>query len=162
MNLRALFAAGIAAAAIAAPVAATAVSAAAGTPAARPAALEGTPAPASMASIGGIVPALGTQVRHNVFAPAVNGCREPRCNLGYHRGPVMHAPRIYLVFWGPKWRTSGADYKYITRFYRGLGAPRDNWLKITTQYGDRGGHPRVTGSLVARIYMDRARPPRTV
>jgi hypothetical protein len=114
-----------------------------------------------MGPISGVVPPMSGGAKSSP-AVATSKCSEPECNVSYHGGPVVHSPRVYLVFWGPKWKTSGADYKYITSFYRGLGTSKDNWSRITTQYGDHKGHPKFSGSVLARIYMDRVKPPKTV
>jgi len=96
-------------------------------------------------------------------APAAACAQEPDCNMTYHGGRVQHQPRVYLVFWGPKWN-SDATHKsvknYLINFYKGLGlASRDDWSRIERQYGDKTGFPLIGKSLFAAFHVDARTPP---
>ncbi len=91
-------------------------------------------------------------------------CTEPNCNLTYHGGPVQTSPHIYLVFWGPNWKsdaTQQASANHLIKFYQGLGVtPKDSWSTITSQYVDAAkGHPAFTGSVYMGDYYDPTVPP---
>jgi hypothetical protein len=103
---------------------------------------------------------------HRVHTKAVYGpdaCVEPNCNLGYGGGSVQHAPRVYLLLWGPTWSSSGADTEYLNAFYSGLGfGPQDTWSTITSQYGDGSGNPGFSGSVLQGVFQDTTAPPSDV
>jgi hypothetical protein len=65
-------------------------------------------------------------------------------NLIYHGGLVETTPAVYLVFWGPEWKT-GFSYKeqkytytnttamnYLTTFFKSIGG--SPWAGVQTQY----------------------------
>ena len=74
-------------------------------------------------------------------AASAASCSEPDCNMQYHGGPVQHSPHVYLLLWGPKWKSAAAEKAalgYLQKFYKGLGkSPQDTWSVTTMQYGDR-------------------------
>ncbi len=76
---------------------------------------------------------------------AAASCAEPACNLTYHGGRVQHSPHVYLLFWGPKWKTAAAEKaaaSYLQKFFKGIGkSPQDNWSVAMMQYPDRQGSP---------------------
>jgi hypothetical protein len=60
--------------------------------------------------------------------------------LTYHGGPVATAPKIYVVFWGSAWNSSGDPSGVGARlkaFYGVIGGSR--WLNSVTQYTQSGG-----------------------
>ncbi|MDA8322959.1 MAG: Ig domain-containing protein, partial [Actinomycetota bacterium] len=120
-----------------------------------PAAASGRPA--------GIVYPIG-HAPHAAAAAGSGGCAEPACDLVYHGGPVQHAPKIYLLLWGPHWTSNAgqqATASYLESFYRGLGVePQDTWSTITSQYGDATGSPAFGGSVFAGVWNDTAIPPK--
>lgn len=113
----------------------------------------------------GIIPARGTMLRRPAVTPATS-CAEPNCDLTYNGGPVQHSPRVYLLFWGPKWNTDAthkAVARYLIAFYRGLGlTPRDVWSATESQYGDNTGHPAFGRSLLAGTRVLATSPPKSV
>lgn len=60
--------------------------------------------------------------------------------LGYHNGPTQTSPRIYLVFWGGSWTSTGDPNGVASRlhyFYQGLGG--SSWGSVLKQYGSTAG-----------------------
>ena len=114
------------------------------------------------AKIAGIVYARGK--KPNGAAPRTS-CAEPNCPLTYNGGPVQRAPRLYLLLWGPRWRSDpsqAASAAYLERFYGGLGVePQDSWSTINSLYGD-GGYPTFPGSVYEGAFQDASTPPRGV
>jgi Ricin-type beta-trefoil lectin domain/Putative Ig domain len=104
------------------------------------------------------------RARRGPAANAVAGCTEPNCPLVYNGGPVQHAPRVYLLLWGPNWTTDPgqeASASYLENFYAGLGVePTDAWSATASLYPDRGnGFPAFTGSVFAGFADDTTTPP---
>jgi hypothetical protein len=103
-------------------------------------------------------------------ASAASRCKEPNCKLSRHGGPVQHAPHVYLLLWGPDWRTSGSSANavlgYLAAFFHGLGQTSyDRWSTITSQYKDAKGHPAFGApvlNLRSGIWNDPSRPPARV
>ena len=96
-------------------------------------------------------------------APAVS-CTQPNCDLTYRGGPVQHKPRLYVVFWGPAWRTdstTGAAGFYLLNFYAGLGEG-ETWSLANSQYTDATGHPVFGASELVTFGVDTSAPPSTV
>lgn len=97
---------------------------------------------------------------------AAASCSEPDCDLAYHGGPVQHSPHVYLLFWGPKWKSAAAEKAalgYLQKFYKGLGkSPQDTWSVTTMQYADRKGHPAVGKAQYAGSHIDTHTPPKSV
>src|ERR1017187_4147943 len=56
--------------------------------------------------IGGVVYARDKQPSTAKTGPS---CAEPACPLVWNGGPVQHAPRIYLLLWGPSWSTDSGQ-----------------------------------------------------
>src|SRR6266516_5870154 len=51
-------------------------------------------------------------------------CTEPACPITWQGGLVQHTPHVYLVFWGPNWKTDPnqvASATYLQDFFSGLG-----------------------------------------
>jgi hypothetical protein len=99
-------------------------------------------------------------------APAA-GCKEPDCNLGYHGGPVQHAPHIYVWFWGGQWGNANnakmmAAKRYVNNFFKGIGTAHDVWTQTVMQYGDKKGRPVVGKGLIAGIHTDAIALPRSI
>lgn len=174
MKLRGLLtagaAAGLLAAAFAVPGLATGASASpspAGSVASQP--LSTTVFAAAARGVAGGKPAGVIPTRDSVLAAraarvaaapaAPAACAEPNCNLPYHGGKVQHAPRVYLVFWGPKWADKNNTLhknarNYLINFYKGLGASKDGWSTVMSQYNDKTGHPVFGRSLLAGWKVD--------
>jgi hypothetical protein len=129
------------------------------------------------AQIAGVVPALHTGLgaaagtgagKAGAAAGAVGAaaasCAEPNCDLTYHYGPIQRTPKVYLLFWGPKWNsdsTAEAARNYLISFYRGLG--KDGWSLTAAQYGDPSGHhPTFGTALLAGYGFDTNNPYRNV
>lgn len=109
--------------------------------------------------ISGIVSPVG---HHRPAAKALAACTEPNCNLVYNGGPVQHAPRIYLLLWGPNWSTDPsqeASASYLQRFYSGLGNSSDIWSPLTSQYGDATGSPTFPAPVYKGEFLDTSVPP---
>jgi len=85
-------------------------------------------------------------------------CTEPNCDLLYGGGPVQHAPKVYLLLWGPKWSGTGSDTQFLKAFYSGLGTAGDKWSTITSQYSDASGHPVFGGAVLAGVFQDTTKP----
>jgi serine protease len=99
-------------------------------------------------------------------APAASGtCTEPNCNLTWQGGVVEHHPKVYVVFWGPNWKTNTGEEaaaNYLLSFYQGLGTSSDTWSTITSQYADNGGSPVFGGSVFGGSMIDTSTPPSSV
>ncbi|TVZ07171.1 hypothetical protein EAS64_07665 [Trebonia kvetii] len=97
---------------------------------------------------------------------AAASCAEPACNLTYHGGRVQHSPHVYLLFWGPKWKTAAAEKaaaSYLQKFFKGVGkSPQDNWSVAMMQYPDGKGHLSVGKAEYAGTHVDAGTPPKTV
>ncbi len=59
-------------------------------------------------------------------------------NLIYGGGPVQHNPKIYIVFWGSKWKTTNPEYTTLVNFFNGLSGSQ--WNNTVTQYYDNSAH----------------------
>jgi serine protease len=81
--------------------------------------------------------------------------------MNYNGGPVQANPQVYLLLWGPKWSTTGADSQYLNNFYGGLGVqPKDNWSTLMDQYTQSNGiHPAFSASVFKGVYQDTSTPP---
>ena len=73
----------------------------------------------------------------------------------YQGGAVQHHPRVYLIFWGPKWNGDRSGTVAAAKtFFGGLnGSP---YLHILAQYPDDGGPP--TDSTLGGVWMDSSTP----
>src|SRR5207302_534027 len=92
-------------------------------------------------------------------------CAEPNCNLPWNGGPVQHAPKVYLLFWGPNWQSDpgqDASLSYLIDLFSGLGTPSDTWSTSMTQYTDGSGHPAFGTSVLNGVLQDTSLPPSTV
>ena len=99
------------------------------------------------------------------LTPAMPGIRTgqhlrayaPR-NLRWHGGPVQRHPRVYIIFWGPKWSTDPAHRGVRGVVVRTIAALRgSSYQQLLTQYYDRAGH--VTGDVrLAGVWRDRRVP----
>jgi hypothetical protein len=113
----------------------------------------------------GVVPPRGTSPARAARPAAAASCTEPNCDLSYGGGPVQVTPHVYLLEWGPWWKTSAADAAstYLKEFYEGLGvAPDDTWSTTTSQYGDGTGSPSFSGSVLESVTIDTSSPPTSV
>lgn len=76
-------------------------------------------------------------------------------NMTNHGGAVQTQPKIYVVFWGASWNSSGdpnGAATYLTNFLGAAGGSA--WLKTVTQYG--AGNP---SSLLAGTWVDTGSTP---
>jgi hypothetical protein len=125
--------------------------------------------------VAGIIPARGTSLKKNaalakpaaspaIGAAAAASCPttdEPNCPVVYNGGPVEHAPRVYLIFWGPKWTSDTATQNFVTSFFTSLGqtSKGDDWSTTVEQYGDKTGHPTFGTQLLAGSWVDTSSTP---
>src|SRR5215469_5366502 len=118
---------------------------------------------------GGITPTVNRRLaaprpaRIRAAGTAGATCAEPNCNVTYHGGQVQHAPRVYLVFWGPKWTSSDSSAEtYLKSFYQGLGVSPETWSATSSQYHDGSGKPTFGSSALAGVYNDTNTPEKSV
>lgn len=79
-------------------------------------------------------------------------------NLTWHGGPVQTVPKIYIVFWGPKWTASDPEYTRLTGFMSVIGG--HSWINIDTQYtGSNGKVTNPSGQLAGK-WIDTSSVPR--
>lgn len=109
-------------------------------------------------------PAIVRPVGYHVKASAPRACSEPNCNLWYKGGLIQTVPRVYIVFWGPKWKTStyASAKSFMIRFYQGLGGASDHWSTTMKQYKGRNGAPGFGTDVYKGSYIDGATPPGSV
>jgi hypothetical protein len=112
--------------------------------------------------ISGIVYAKGH--RPKAAATAAASCTEPACPVTWHSGPVQHTPHVYLLFWGPNWKTDpnqAASAAYLESFFTGLGngQAQDNWSTTASQYADGTGAPGFSGLVYEGATFDASTPP---
>lgn len=171
MNARTLIAGAAAVLAAAATATALATSSALATATAAPATVlagSGQPSGALPASA-----AVQSSAAHYPATPAIAAaaarpaasCTEPNCDVTYHGGPVMRSPRVYLYFWGPKWKSAAAEkgaMNYLVRFYQGLGATPDAWPLTAAQYRSSQGGPAFGRPLYAGAKVDTTKPQASV
>ena len=94
-----------------------------------------------------VLPAAGVTVLDEAGPP---GLRAPLATavpqLAWHGGQVQTVPRIFIVFWGPKWTTGDGEYKALVGFFKSIGG--HGWINIDTQYsGSNGRISNPTGQL---------------
>jgi serine protease len=85
--------------------------------------------------------------------------------MTWQRGVVEHNPKVYVVFWGPTWKTDTGEEaaaNYLLSFYQGLGTSSDTWSTITSQYADASGSPVFSGSVFGASMVDTSTPPASV
>ncbi len=92
------------------------------------------------------------------------GQRAPQStgNLTYHGGPVQTNPKMYVVFWGSQWNTSGGDPNGVAAYLKGflgiIGGSK--WLNTVTQYTDgNGNHVGNQPGSLAGTYVDTTSSP---
>jgi hypothetical protein len=117
---------------------------------------------AEASNISGIVDARGH--RPEAVAAATASCIEPKCPVTWHNGPVQRTPHVYLLFWGPNWRSipgQEASATYLENFFSGLGngQGQDNWSTVTSQYADSTGAPTFSGLVYEGATFDTGPPP---
>jgi serine protease len=83
-------------------------------------------------------------------------------NLTYHGGPVQTNPKMYVVFWGSAWNTSGGDPDGVAAYLKGflgiIGGSK--WLNTVTQYTDgNGNHVGNQPGSLAGTYVDTTSSP---
>ena len=108
-----------------------------------------------------VLPARGVTVLSDYYQsgkailshPASSGA-----NLVWNGGPVQVTPKIYIVYWGPKWNTSDPEYKTLNGFMSAIGG--GGWINIDTQYyGSNGTITNPPGQL-AGTWIDPSSVPR--
>jgi hypothetical protein len=78
-------------------------------------------------------------------------------NLLYNGGPIQHTPKIYIVFWGPKWSSGDGEYTTLTGFFNAMAGGK--WINVDTQYtGTNGAVTNPTGQL-AGTWIDSSSVP---
>lgn len=73
-------------------------------------------------------------------APVPQAVATPTVPLSYYGGPVQNAPRVYFVFWGAQWQSTGDPsgvQTYATNFIN--AASGGKWLNDVLQYTDSNG-----------------------
>lgn len=86
------------------------------------------------------------------------GAASTSTNVTWHGGPVQTVPKIYVVFWGPKWTSSNGEYKALTGFFNAIGGK--GWINIDTQYtGSNGKITNPSTSELAGSWIDASTPP---
>jgi serine protease len=83
--------------------------------------------------------------------------RSGSSNVVWNGGPVQTVPKIYIVFWGPKWTTSDGEYKALTGFFNAIGGK--GWINIDTQYSGSNGAITNPSSQLAGTWIDTSAPP---
>jgi hypothetical protein len=82
-------------------------------------------------------------------------------NLNYYGGPVQTAPKLYVVFWGSSWNTTGDPAgvaAQLKAFYGVIGGSK--WLNSVTQYTQTGGaYVGNAGNIFAGSYVDTSTNP---
>jgi serine protease len=78
-------------------------------------------------------------------------------NLTWRGGPVQTTPKVYIVFWGPKWTTSDGEYKALTGFFTAMGGK--GWIGIDTQYTGSNGAIGNPSNQLAGTWIDTSTPP---
>lgn len=77
-------------------------------------------------------------------------------NLTYHGGPIQTAPKIYAIYWGAAWSTTGDPNGVkarATTFYGIIGGSK--WLNSVTQYTQSDGqHVGNSPGSFAGTYVD--------
>jgi hypothetical protein len=173
MRIRASLTAGavatVAAITFAVPSSAAAGPAGAPAAAAPQSAFESASGHVTTGKVAGVIPSRGASSKnsgiikdgiglHGAVAAAPAACTEPDCNLAYGGGPVQQTPRVYVVFWGPKWNTAShtSAKNYITGLFTGLGltGKGDSWSGTVKQYGDFTGPPALNTSVLAGTWVD--------
>jgi Putative Ig domain len=79
---------------------------------------------------------------------------------------VQLKPRVYVVFWGPKWKSNRTDQsalRLLTAMYKGLGQAKDTWSLAAAQYPNKSGNHATFGtSVFAGSVIDTANPEKSV
>ncbi len=92
-----------------------------------------------------------------------DGVRKPSAsgNLLYNGGPVQTAPKLYVVFWGSTWSSTGDPdgvAAQLKAFYGVIGG--SGWLNSVTQYTqNNGAHVGNAGNIFAGSYVDTSSTP---
>jgi serine protease len=76
-------------------------------------------------------------------------------NLKYGGGQVETSTRVFVVFWGSQWSTTGDPAgvaTYLTKFLGGLFGSQDHWSTSTTQYC-QGAPNGTTSCPVGAIFI---------
>lgn len=79
-------------------------------------------------------------------------------NLVWNGGPVQTVPKIYVIFWGPKWTTSDGEYKTLNGFFGAIGGK--GWINIDTQYSGSNGAITNPSSQLGGSWIDPSSVPR--
>ena len=82
-------------------------------------------------------------------------------NLVNHGGPVIVAPRVVAIFWGPSWSSGGADgatAQHIRDFFGQFGS--SGHLAMLPQYSNAAG--QVASNMLADWWNDTGTPPTNV
>jgi serine protease len=74
--------------------------------------------------------------------------------LLYHNGPVQHATKIYVVFWGfTKKGDPDKERAYLESFLKNVGG--SSWLNTVTQYHDNNGNIGNAANQLAKVWVDK-------
>jgi ABC-type phosphate transport system substrate-binding protein len=102
--------------------------------------------------------------------PGENANHEPVClrkyqvPVGYFGGPVQHAPKVFLIFWGSNWTQSAEGAKLRSQLintYGGLTSEYGynlTYQHILSQYADWNGPITENGVVIAGDYVYEGAP----
>lgn len=79
-------------------------------------------------------------------------------NLVWNGGPVQTTPKIYVVYWGPKWSTGDPEYTTLNGFMTKMAG--GSWINIDTQYSGSNGYITNPSSQLAGTWIDTSSVPR--
>ncbi|MCA1827494.1 MAG: hypothetical protein ABR567_15310 [Myxococcales bacterium] len=89
------------------------------------------------------------------------GGAKPNSNLVNHGGPVIAAPRVVAIFWGPSWNTGGADNataKHIEAFFGQFAT--SSHLDMLPQYSNAAS--QAPSNMLSHSVYDTSTPPTNV
>jgi serine protease len=105
-----------------------------------------------------VLPARGVTVLNEQGAGGLRTVAASGNNLQWYGGPVQTSPKIYIVFWGPKWTTGNGEYTTLTGFFNAIGG--HSWINIDTQYSGSNGTVGNPSGQLAGTWIDSSTPPR--
>ena len=105
-----------------------------------------------------VLPSRGVTVLSDYHGITTFSTRAGANNLTWHGGPVQTAPKIYVVYWGPKWTTSNPEYTTLDGFLTAIGG--HSWIGIDTQYTGSNGAVGNPSSQFAGAWIDPSSVPR--
>ncbi|MEA3201439.1 MAG: hypothetical protein QOE90_2867 [Thermoplasmata archaeon] len=114
--------------------------------------------------LGGAMPRV---VEGMAPAPAAgNAAPAIAAHMVWGGGPVLHAPKVYLVFWGwgsaanPLPADPAGEAPVLAAFFAGIGG--SSWLESQTQYTDAAGHVGNQANQLGGVWWDNRTEPLTI